>query len=168
MRLSTVILTCVMLLSGVVAAEDKRIFKCTGSDGTLYSDNPCVAPQPASMRALQAIEIKPSEPIADTSSVASTGGDANWGRLSAAPLSSTRIFIGMTDTQVLNLVRYGKPARISRTRDGPTWHEWWTYIYADTGLPREVLHFANGRLVEQEQPQPPTSTASLGLSMREQ
>jgi hypothetical protein len=152
MRLTAMFLTCTLCLSGGALAQDKAIYKCTGVAGTSYGDTPCVAPQPASMRVLQAVGSTTHEPDAPLPSV---NGDANWGRLSAAPLSSKRIFIGMTDTQVLNLARYGKPSRITRARDGQNWHEWWTYVYTDTGAPREVLHFTNARLVAQEEPGAP-------------
>jgi hypothetical protein len=72
------------------------------------------------------------------------------GRLADRPLSSKSLFVGMTDTQVLNLPSCGRPARITRTREMNAWREQWTYQDRNSGKDRRVLYFENGRLVTQE------------------
>lgn len=77
------------------------------------------------------------------------------GRLVDRPLSSKVLFVGMTDTQVLNLPSCGRPARITRSRETNTWREQWTYQDRNSGKERRILYFENGRLVTQEYIAPP-------------
>src|ERR1700694_2438810 len=91
-----------------------------------------------------------------------SAGKANWqteqGKaaapvnpsLTATAYSATRLFIGMTDTQVLNLPSWGRPARIVRSKAGRLWREQWIYKDRSTGDERSFLYFENARLVDQE------------------
>jgi hypothetical protein len=59
---------------------------------------------------------------------------------------------GMSDLQVLNHRRWGKPQRITRNRDTRSWHEHWNYENgANAGT---KLHFVNGRLADIAEPEP--------------
>jgi hypothetical protein len=142
MKLSTIILPAVLVLSGLACAQDKGIYKCTDPEGVVYRDTPCTGSQEQTLLATarktswQTESPKPSPPI-----------DA---RLVGTPLFATRIFIGMTDTQVLNLPGWGKPARIVRSRNGHAWREQWVYRDRSTGDERRLLYFENARLVDQE------------------
>ena len=64
-----------------------------------------------------------------------------------APLASSSLSVGMTDTQVLNLASWGRPARIAREKNGATWNERWIYVDRATGAERRALRFENARLV---------------------
>jgi hypothetical protein len=66
------------------------------------------------------------------------------------PLSARMLYVGMTDTEVLNLASCGRPMRITRSREMNLWREQWTYQDRSTGEDRRVLYFENGRLVAQE------------------
>ena len=64
------------------------------------------------------------------------------------PFAATTIFIGMTDTQVLNLPGWGRPTQIVRSKGSQGWREQWEYR-----KPRDESHrlyFENGRLAAQE------------------
>ncbi len=65
----------------------------------------------------------------------------------AAPLASSNLSLGMTDTQVLNLASWGRPARIAREKNGATWNERWIYVDRATGTERRALRFENALLV---------------------
>ena len=81
-------------------------------------------------------------------------------RLAATPFFATRLFMGMTDTQVLNLQSWGRPAQITRSKAGHVWREQWTYKDRSTGEERRFLYFENARLVDQEDaPRPPSYQA---------
>src|ERR1700693_2003442 len=98
-----------------------------------------------------------------------SAGKANWqteqGKaappvdpsLTVTAYSATRLFIGMTDTQVLNLPSWGRPARIIRNKAGHLWREQWIYRDRGTGDERTFLYFENARLVDQEDAPPPPS-----------
>ena len=78
-------------------------------------------------------------------------------RLAATPFFATRLFIGMTDTQVLNLPSWGRPAQIIRSKAGHVWREQWIYKDRSTGDERRFLYFENARLVDHEDVPPPSS-----------
>jgi hypothetical protein len=86
------------------------IYKCADADGIVYRDTPCTTLQqqtliaPTRTVSWQAESSRPSEAV-----------DA---RLASNPSYATRLFIGMTDTQVLNLPSWGRPARIVRSKAG--------------------------------------------------
>ena len=74
----------------------------------------------------------------------------------ATPLASPNLALGMTDTQVLNLASWGRPARIAREKNGATstWSEHWIYADRATGAERRGLRFENARLVALEDAAP--------------
>ena len=75
-----------------------------------------------------------------------------------------RLQAGMSDMQVLNHRRRGKPQRITRNRETRAWHEHWLYESgANAGT---QLHFVNGRLAEIADPEPYVPPAnSLNTAM---
>ena len=60
---------------------------------------------------------------------------------------------GMSDLQVLNNRRWGKPQRITRNRDARAWHEQWSYETGANG--GRQLHFINGLLASVDDLVPP-------------
>src|SRR6266513_787516 len=143
MKPSIVILPVLLALSGFSYAQNKIIYKCADTDGVVgYRDTPC--------------------PTQQVQTLIASAGKANWqnenanaiqpkdARLAATPFFATRLFIGMTDTQVLNLPSWGRPARILRSKAGHVWREQWIYKDRSTGDERSFLYFENARLVDQE------------------
>ncbi|MCY7389388.1 MAG: DUF2845 domain-containing protein [Burkholderiales bacterium] len=66
--------------------------------------------------------------------------------------------LGVLDLHVLNNRRWGKPQRITRSREARAWHEYWAY---QTGPNAGMqLHFVNGRLAGVENTDPPAPEAS--------
>ncbi len=153
----TLIVSGFLAFSNLAYAADKAIYKCAESDGVVYRDTPCVNPQEQTLVNLQEqtlvgaarkvnwqsenVNVKANPPVDST--------------LAASPLYAPRLFIGMTDTQVLNLPSWGRPARIVRSKAGRLWREQWIYKDRSTGDERSFLYFENARLVDQEDA-PPT------------
>jgi hypothetical protein len=69
------------------------------------------------------------------------------------------LFIGMTDTQVLNLTAWGRPSQIKRAKAKEGWREQW--IYKDAAEEWRLLYFENGRLVAREEAPVPSMQARL-------
>jgi len=149
MKPSIVILPVLLGLSGLSFGQDKSIYKCADSEGTGYRDTPCPTQQEQTL-VTSARRVnwqnENAKPIRPT--------DA---RLAATPLFVTRLLIGMTDTQVLNLPSWGRPAQIIRSKAGHVWREQWIYKDRSTGDERRFLYFENARLVDQEDAPPPPS-----------
>jgi hypothetical protein len=146
MKPSIVILPVLLALAGFSHAENKTIYKCADTD---YRDTPCATQQE------QTTLISPTWRASwqNENAKAIQPTDA---RLAATPFFATRLFIGMTDTQVLNLPSWGRPAQIIRSKAGHVWREQWIYKDRSTGDERGFLYFENARLVDQEDapPQP--------------
>ena len=142
MKFSIVILPGFLALSPFSYAQDKMIYKCVDPEGIAYRDTPCATQQEQTL-------------ITNARKVnwQNENGRANPpvdSRLAASLLSAPRLFIGMTDTQVLNLPSWGRPARIVRSKAGRAWREQWIYKDRSTGDERSFLYFENARLVDQE------------------
>jgi len=139
-RLATIVLATLLLIAAPALAET-IIYKCTDAGGTTYRDTPC------------------ANETAAKSSLGAPLRQASWQVWHAPPPSvaakrsanllpaSTRLALGMTDTQVLNLSAWGRPAQIARSRSGFVWREQWTYKNPVTGDERRVLTFENARLI---------------------
>jgi hypothetical protein len=140
----------ILFLSGLVAFANsgyaQNIYKCEGPEGIAYRDTPCPTQR-------------------EEQTVMSSARKASWQMESArapdpaaaTPFSATRLFIGMTDTQVLNLPSWGRPAQIVRSKSGRMWREQWVYKDRSIADERRLLYFENGRLVAQEDAPPPPS-----------
>lgn len=82
----------------------------------------------------------------------------------AAKPSRGHLLIGIFDIQVLNNRHWGKPQRITRSREARAWHEYWAY---EAGVNDAMeLHFINGKLVSvasanDNDPQLPAQTGTL-------
>src|SRR5260370_42659717 len=136
MKPSIVILPVLLALSGFSYAQNKIIYKCADTEGVVgYRDTPC--------------------PTQQEQTLIASAGKANWqrenanaiqptdARLTATPFFATRLFIGMTDTQVLNLPSWGHPAHIVRSKAGHVRREQCVYKGRRTGGERRVLYFEN-------------------------
>jgi hypothetical protein len=143
----TLVISGLLAFSSLAYAADKAIYKCADSEGVVYRDTPCVNPQEQTLVVAarkvnwQSENAKAGPPL-DSRPIDS--------RLAASPLYVPRLFIGMTDTQVLNLPSWGRPARIVRSKAGRLWREQWIYKDRSTGDERGFLYFENARLIEQE------------------
>ena len=156
-------------------AQADQIHKCTGPDGIAYQSLPCAAGQQeqrlASSIAINDqrrdtdVESRPrpapqelqtrSVPNRRDTSAGARSQQAN--RYAGTPFAATTLFIGMTDTQVLNLPSWGRPMRISRSRGSEGWREQW--VYRNSSDEMSLLYFQNGRLVESEDAPAPTLQA---------
>jgi hypothetical protein len=142
MKFSTVIVPAFLVFSTFSYAQDKMIYKCVDPEGIVYRDTPCATQQEQTL-------------ITNARKVnwQNENGRANApvdSRLAASPLYAPRLYMGMTDTQVLNLPSWGRPARIVRSKAGHLWREQWIYKDRSTGDERSFLYFENARLVDQE------------------
>jgi hypothetical protein len=151
MKPSIVILPVLLVLSSFSYGQDKSIYKCADSEGIGYRDTPCPTQQEQTLitsarrvnwRNENAKVIQPTD-----------------ARLAATPFFATRLLIGMTDTQVLNLPSWGRPAQIIRSKAGRVWREQWIYKDRSTGDERRYLYFENARLVDHEDAPPPSFQA---------
>ena len=149
MKPSILILQVLLVFSSFSYGQDKSIYKCADSEGIGYRDTPCPTQQEqtliTSARRVnwQSDNAKATQPT-----------DA---RFAAMPFLATQLFIGMTDTQALNLPSWGRPAQIIRSKAGHVWREQWIYKDRSTGDERRFLYFENARLVDQEDAPPPPS-----------
>jgi hypothetical protein len=133
MKLLTIAVPGFLAFSTLAYAADKAIYKCADSEGVVYRDTPCVNP-------LEQTLVVAARKV----NWQSENGKANPpvdSRVAASPLYATRLFIGMTDTQVLNLPSWGRPARIVRSKAGKVWREQWIYKDRSTGDERSFLYF---------------------------
>jgi len=145
---------CLLGVSQIASAE---IYKCVGPEGLAYRDTPC----PPDQRE-QTVIASPQKANWQTDSVPRTDSAS----LRGLPLSGTRLTLGMTDTQVLNLPSWGRPAQIFRTRAKSGWREEWLYKRG-SDMPR-VLYFENGRLAAHEDAPPPAMEARASTAYIQQ
>jgi hypothetical protein len=157
-------------------AHAEQIHKCTGPDGIAYQNLPCAAGQQEQRLASSIasvdqpreanVGIRPrqlpqdSAPrvVPDRRDIGAGARSQQANRYAGTPFSATTLFIGMTDTQVLNLPAWGRPVRISRSRGSQGWREEWVYRNASDEM--SLLYFRNGRLVEREEAPVATLQAS--------
>ncbi len=151
MKFSSVILPGFLALSTFSYAQDKMIYKCVDPEGIAYRDTPCATQQQQTL-ITNARKVNWQSENGKEQEALNAGREreAVNARLAATPLSATRLFIGMTDKQVLNLPSWGRPARIVRSKAGHVWREQWIYKDRSTGDERGFLYFENARLVDQE------------------
>ena len=157
----TIIVSGFLAFSSYAYAADKAIYKCADSEGVVYRDTPCATPQEQTLVAAVGTSQEPTSAAnARKVNFQSENAKANPpvdSRLAASPLYAPRLFVGMTDTQVLNLPSWGRPARIVRSKAGHLWREQWIYKDRSTGDERSFLYFENARLVDQEDAPAPSS-----------
>lgn len=148
MRISTVVI-CGSLAVSCLAWGQTNIYRCAGPEGVVYGDVPCAARDVQKIVGdvqkvnWQAGSEKRSEPAARS--------DPATSRVVESPLHVSRLFIGMTDTQALNLAAWGRPSQIIRSKAGRVWRERWIYKDKNSGGDRGSLLFENSRLVDQEE-----------------
>ncbi len=172
-----------MLFSMVTPfCQAEIIVKCANDTGVTYQTPPCAE------RAMMSLV---SPPVASASGVPNELDAAPLARLIAGPAPPAmfkagfanasvqipaipteanilakreKLQAGMSDMQVLNHRRWGKPQRITRNREARAWHEHWHYESgANVG---SQLHFINGRLAEIADPEPYVPPAnSLNTAM---
>ena len=132
----------------VPACDAEATFKCTTEGGVTFQSMPCPAGAtsapvlpPSARAAIRAEEDKEAAP-------GPAAGPAPPKSAAPAPVaiqsSRNELQPGMSDLQVLNNRRWGKPQRITRSRDERAWHEHWDYKTGANG--GKQLHFVNGML----------------------
>ena len=160
-----------MLLSMVTPyCQADVIVKCANGVGVTYQTSPCaegnvtslISPSVASVNGVgnEPDGTTVMRPIAGPAPPAmSKPGSANAAvQIPATPIEADTLAkreglqSGMSDMQVLNHRRWGKPQRITRNREGRAWHEHW--LYESGANAGSQLHFINGRLAEIADPEP--------------
>jgi len=115
----------------------------TGEDEIQASDaptpGPSAGPYPPLMAPRAHLPSTPSMPMSGPAppSITPAASPAVYSR-------KDKLQTGMSDLQVLNNRRWGKPQRITRNRDARAWHEQWSYETGANG--GKQLHFINGML----------------------
>lgn len=112
------------------------IYKCAIDGAVTYQDVPCKAEQ----FALALVDAP--DPVSHSSSAGLLVFKQESELRSSFRL--TGLVVGMTDTEVLNLRGWGRPGKITRSREHRAWCEEWNYFSPADG--QRLLHFANGRL----------------------
>lgn len=131
------------------------IFKCTAGTGVTYQSAPCT--EGISQVVLATPTTKLDVSVNDGVSAvnfAATAPAKQSGLLSG----EDGLQPGMSDLQVLNHRHWGKPQRITRSREARAWHEHWNYERGPYGGKR--LHFVNATLVAVANIAPPAQTAT--------
>ena len=131
--------TLLMASSGLGHSQD--IYKCASAEGLVYRDTPCATDQLEQrlIAASRNVDWEASQPERSVQT-------SNHHR-PGLPLSATRLTVGMTDTQVLNLTSWGRPVQIVRSKAARTFKEEWVYNRAGD---ESRLYFENGRLASRE------------------
>jgi hypothetical protein len=126
-----------------LAAPAQAIHKCVALTGVAYQSAPCAAgeadilidirpgasgPRPSAPHTMPSTQPAKREPAIGVKRL----------------FQKTRIAIGMTDDEVLNLPSWGRPSSIARSKSNRIWHEEWLYRWS--GAVTSRLSFANGRL----------------------
>ncbi len=148
-----VIAPLVAALLTAPACMAEAIIKCTSESGVTYQTTPCTGV------ATTVILLQPlTKKDAHSDKVAVPALPARMalqGQTDGKP-SRDELQVGITDLQVLNDRRWGKPQRITRNREARAWHEHWTYRAGTNG--GKQLHFVNGRLTGVADLDPPSPT----------
>jgi len=135
MKVVLVILSAAVVNSNLADAHAQSIYKCSGGEGIEYRDTPCMTGQ---------------EEESVSSATTPGANQSLHGKVATMPLSARELYVGMTDTQVLNLPGWGRPAHITRMKDTHSWRERWTYEHHGTGGDGRILYFENGLLAKHE------------------
>ena len=117
-------------------AGQTEIHKCATQGAVTYQDTPCTAGQTT----IALVESSIRVPRAHSDDLPFAKEDS----AARSPSQLAPLFVGMTDTEVLNLRGWGPPNRITRSRSARAWREEWMYLSPTVG--RRLLQFANGRL----------------------
>jgi hypothetical protein len=125
------------------------IHKCAGPEGLVYRDTPCAASQQEQLfTSGTKIESQRSDSDSNGGQRSRPTSRQAASSYAGTPFAATTIFIGMTDTQVLNLPSWGRPSKILRSKTRQGWREQW--VYKRPGDDWHHLYFENGRLAAQE------------------
>lgn len=162
------------VLFTVPACFAESVFKCTTESGVTFQSTPCT-------EGLTTVLVIP--PSAKAEANLNEAEDADKLRPVAGPLPplaaqptpvaaqpiravlhfrGDELRPGISDMQVLNNRRWGKPQKITRNRAPLAWHEYWTY---DTGANGgKQLHFVNGKLAKVDDLQQPVRVVTVSLA----
>ena len=148
MKLVIAPLVAALLVAPACMAES--IIKCTSDSGVTYQTTPCTggATTVILLQTLTKADVHSDEEVVP----ALPARMALQGQTDAKS-SRDELQVGITDLQVLNDRRWGKPQRITRNREARAWHEHWTYRTGTNG--GKQLHFVNGKLTDVADMHPP-------------
>ena len=161
-------------LFAVPACFAESVFKCTTEAGVTFQSTPCAEglttvlfiPPSAKAEANlnEAAEADKLRPVAGPLPplAAQPTPTATQPVRAAIQSGGAELRPGISDIQVLNNRRWGKPQKITRNRAPRAWHEYWTY---DTGANGgKQLHFVNGKLANVEDLQQPVRVVTVSMA----
>ena len=128
------------------------IYRCTSAGETVYQGTPCAVGERATPLVVTRTHVHSPSPRAQAC-VSRPGGRASL------PFRRTILCLGMSDDEVLNLPKWGRPTSITRTKAHREWQESWEY--RSPAGPARHLHFVNGKLTSIDAM--PEYVASLAL-----
>ena len=139
-----------------LASHAGGVFKCITENSVIWQDVACTVNG-------DDLQTPPARNVIVMRREEGEAGDAAR-RSGANDVSQDKLQVGISDLLVLNNRRWGKPQRITRSREARTWHEYWNYATGVNG--GKQLHFVNGRLAsvaDIEPPAPAVSTTTVEL-----
>ena len=161
-------------LFAIPACFAESVVKCTTKSGVTFQSTPCaeglttvLAIQPSAIAEAnlnEAAETDKLHPVAGPlPPLAAQPPPAAAQPIRAVLYSGgNELHPGISDIQVLNNRRWGKPQKITRNRAPRAWHEYWTY---DTGANGgKQLHFVNGKLANVEDLQQPVRVVTVSMA----
>jgi len=125
-------LTLVCLSSIVEAQGAQAVHKCVTTEGTVYQGTPCGPDALVAQIAARPVDSRNAPAVPEC------------GRHARLPFGRGALCMGISDDEVLNLPKWGRPSTIVRTRSEHAWQEQWTYDARSEGTRR--LLFLNGKL----------------------
>ncbi len=154
------------LLACTLSCEAQGIYKCTEGNNVTYQSQACESGRGQLMR-LTADATAINQPTAREVVVRPEERfDMTIGLPRGIATNRAELRTGMSDIEVLNNRQWGRPLRITRSREARAWHEFWEYEKPDTGARR--LHFVNGALAGVDEIQERLITPVAALSVAPQ
>ena len=165
-------------LFAVPACFAESVFKCTTEAGVTFQSTPCAEglttvlfiPPSAKAEANlnEAAEADKLRPVAGPLPPLAAQPTPTAAQPVRAAIQSGggELRPGISDIQVLNNRRWGKPHKITRNRAPRAWHEYWTYETGANG--GKQLHFVNGKLAnvaDLQQPEPVVTVTMASVVM---
>lgn len=141
------LLAASLLLACAGVAHSQNIYKCTSADGLVYRDTPCAIEDRQQTLVVASSRNASGEPSHRESGQAESSPRNSSDFRVGLPLGALHLTVGMTDTQVLNLAGWGRPAQIIRSKAVRTFREEWIYNRAGD---EKHLYFENGRLASRD------------------
>lgn len=158
MKLSLISLAATLFVASACNAQS--VVGCAHESGTTFQATPCLG-EAMTIKTFVAVSAPPAAAEAQPDEVLAVAAPPPRALLSQTVIHSSgdKLRTGMSDLQVLNNRRWGKPQKITRNREDRAWHEHWRYETGANG--GKQLHFINGMLVSIEDLKRPLQAPSM-------